>query len=200
MPIPWDATYQSLWKRFIAAFGQRYDGDPTIYSVQMTGGGFIGEMTLPTDVDKWKAAGYTDARYIAAWEDIIGAYRTAFTHTPTNLDIVEPFGGVLTTSVVKPVVSFATSAGASNAYIQNNALRAAMLGTIGPYRTAIRSAAAVTTVGYQMIGDAATSTSLTQAFTVALQDQASYVEVYASDVLDPANQDALSYLAGGGAP
>jgi hypothetical protein len=198
MPIPWDATYLSLWKRFITAFGQRYDGNPTIYSVQMTGGGFIGEMTLPTDVDKWKAAGYTDATYISTWEDIIGAYRTAFPNTHTNLDIVEPFGGVLATSVVQPVVSFATSAGASNAYIQNNALRATMLGTIGPYRQVIRSSASVTTVGYQMIGDAATSTSLTQAFTVALQDQASYVEVYASDVLDPANQDALGYLSSGG--
>ncbi len=200
MPVPWDTTYLSLWKRFITAFGQRYDGNPTIYSVQMTGGGFIGEMTLPTDVSQWLSAGYTDAKYIAAWDDIIAAYRTALPNTHTNVDIVEPFGRVLTTNVVKPVVSFATNVGQSNAYIQNNALRASMLGTIGPYRLAIRSAASVTNVGYQMIGDAPTSASLTQAFEVAIQDQASYVEVYASDVLDPANVTALRYLAGGGTP
>ncbi len=73
-----------------------------------------------------------------------------------------------------------------------------MLGTIGPHRLVIRSAASVTHVCYQMIGDASTSTSLTQAFQVAIQDQSSYVEVYASDVLDSTNQAALRYLASDG--
>jgi hypothetical protein len=50
-----------------------------------------------------------------------------------------------------------------------------------------------------MIGDAPTVSSLHDAFTVALQDSADYVEVYGSDVLDPANREELRYLATGGA-
>jgi hypothetical protein len=73
-----------------------------------------------------------------------------------------------------------------------------MLGTIGPYRRAIRHAADTTRVGYQMIGSAPTATSLQQAFQVAIQDHSSYVEVYGSDVLDPTSVTALRYLASEG--
>jgi hypothetical protein len=197
MPIPWKRAYLRRWKRFLGAFGGRYNGNPTIYSVQMAGAGFIGEMTLPTDIDKWLSKGYTDDRYIWAWDRIIASYGRQFPNTHTNLDIDEPFGSLLNTRVVKPVVSFATSFGRHN-YIQNNGLRASMLGTIGPYRRAIRSASGTTRVGYQMIGPAPTATSLQQAFQVAIQDNSSYVEVYASDVIDLANATALRYLASGG--
>jgi len=197
MPIPWRRAYLRRWKRFLRDFGARYNDNPTIYSVQMAGGGFIGEMTLPTAVNTWLSRGYTDAKYVRAWERIIAAYRRRFPNTHTNLDITEPFGSLLDTNVVKPVVSFATSFGRRN-YIQNNGLRAGMLGTIGPYRRVIRSAARTTRVGYQMIGQAPTATSLHQAFEVAIQDQSRYVEVYASDVLDPADTTALRYLASDG--
>ncbi|HYJ60566.1 MAG TPA: hypothetical protein VE032_03780 [Actinomycetota bacterium] len=198
MPVPWDGRYLALWDRFIAAFGARYDGAAGLYSVQMSGGGFIGEMTLPTDVGAWLDAGYTDARLIGAWRDIIGSYRRAFPRTPFNLDITEPFGSLLATNVVRPVVTGATSDGGKRAWIQSNALRAAALGFIGPYRQVIRDVNGITTVGYQMIGDAPTAASLHDAFTVALQDGADYVEVYGTDVLDAVNRDELRYLADGG--
>jgi hypothetical protein len=197
MPIPWKRAYLRYWKRFLGAFGARYNGNPTIYSVQMAGAGFIGEMTLPTDVDKWRSKGYTDDRYVWAWDRIIASYGRQFPSTHTNLDIDEPFGSLRDTNVVRPVVSFATSFGRHN-YIQNNGLRAGMLGTIGPYRRAIRRAADTTRVGYQMIGPAPTSTSLHDAFRVAIQDQSSYIEVYASDVLDSTNLTELRYLASDG--
>jgi hypothetical protein len=198
MPIPWDPDYLDRWQRFVAAFGARYDGNATIDSVQMAGGGFIGEMTLPTDTSKWLANGYTDDRYAECWKRILGIYRSAFSATPIVLDIVEPFGGVLKTNVVDPVVAAAIADGTKKAWIQNNALRASALEFIGPYRQVIRSVGDRTTVGYQMIADAPTVDSLHDAFTVALQDAARYVEVYASDVLDDANRPELHYLASGG--
>jgi hypothetical protein len=197
MPVPWDPDYLTLWERFVTALGRRYDGNSRIYSVQMAGGGFIGEMTLPTDVKKWLAAGYSDDRYARCWNQIIHDYRAAFPTTPINLDIVEPFGGVMKTDVVGPVVAFATDPDRKKAYIQSNALRPDMLGFIGPYRSVIRSVSGSTRVGYQMIGAMPTASALRDAFTVALQDNVSYVEVYGSDVLDPNNQSALRYLASG---
>ncbi len=47
MPIPWDAVYLAKWEKLIRALGKRYNSNPHIYSVQMAGGGHIGEMNLP---------------------------------------------------------------------------------------------------------------------------------------------------------
>ena len=75
-----------------------------------------------------------------------------------------------------------------------------MLGWVGPYREAIRWSSRRTRVGYQMIGAAPTSSSLKDAFTVAIQDHVSYVEVYGADILEAANQWNLRYLATRGNP
>jgi Beta-galactosidase len=198
MPIPWKRHYLRPWRRFIRHMGHRYDGNPTVYSIQMAGGGFLGEMCLPTDVDRWKAVGYRDARLIRAWKRIVIQYRRSFPHTHLNLDIDEPFGNLLDTNVVHPVVRFATRDGIRKAWIQQNGLRASLLGVIGPYRKVIRAESRETRVGYQMQRATGTATELKTAFTVALQDHANYLEVYASDVLDGANQAALRYLATGG--
>jgi hypothetical protein len=197
MPVPWTSGFLSRWERFVRALGRRYDGRNTIYSIQIAGGGFLGEMTLPTDVPKWKGAGYTDRRYAYAWKQIIGFYRKAFPHTHLNLDIVEPFPDKATTNVVAPVVKRAMDA-RRKAWIQNNGLRPGMLGMIGPYRKVIRRVNDHTRVGYQMIAAMPTSTALHDAFHVALQDDASYVEVYATDVMEWASQTQLRYLATGG--
>ena len=199
MPIPWDPTYLRLFERLVATLGARYDGNPTVYSMQMSGGGFIGEMTLPTNVDTWLAAGYTDAKYIGCWESIINAFRSAFPTTPVNLDITAPFPlNQYPTNVFVPVATYATQDGSKKAWVQNNALRSAMLGWYGPYRTEIRTVSSLTRVGYQMIGNTTSADDLQKAFQVAIEDHASYVEVYGPDIVDPANQAALRYLASGG--
>jgi hypothetical protein len=198
MPVPWKRRFLRLWRAFIGRFARRYDGNPTLYSVQMPGCGFQGEMALPTDVQKWLAAGYEDPRLIRCWKRVTKRYRRTFHSTHLNLDIGEPFLGLLDTHVMHPVVRFATRDGIRKAYIQQNGLRAGLLGTLGPYRRTIRRESRETRVGYQMGHEATTAAGLHKAFKVALQDHVSYVEVYSSDVLDPADQDALRYLASGG--
>jgi hypothetical protein len=64
MPLPWDEVYLTKWEGFINAFGKRYNAKPDIYSVQMTGGGHIGEMNLPKAHDKWRQIGYSDEKLI----------------------------------------------------------------------------------------------------------------------------------------
>ena len=36
-PFPWDLSYLSKWKTFVAAFGAKYDGNPTVRYIVMTG-------------------------------------------------------------------------------------------------------------------------------------------------------------------
>jgi hypothetical protein len=196
MLIPWDEAYLSKWEKFIRAFGQRYNGHPSIYSIQMTGGGYIGEMNLPKAYAQWRQMGYTDEKLIATWKRIIAAYQLAFPDTPTNLDINEPLGR--RSNVLEPVVAYVLATYPRKVYLQNNGLRADF-----PHdnriRRILREASSTTIVGYQMIGGKGwldqQAGDRMSAFRNAIEDHASYVEVYAADVRDPAQQRALQFLA-----
>jgi hypothetical protein len=196
MPIPWDEVYLTQWQEFIQAFGQRYNGNPHIYSIQMTGGGHIGEMNLPKAHKKWQQVGYSDAKLIAAWQRIIDAYQKAFPDTPTNLDINEPLGR--RSNVLNPVVSYVLVTYPGKVYLQQNGLKADFAQE-NRIRQIIREASAKTTVGYQMVGGKDHLHERTgdriAAFRNALEDRVGYVEVYAADVRDPAQQRALQFLA-----
>ena len=195
MPIPWEDVYWTKWERFIQTFGARYDGNPSIYSIQMTGGGHIGEMNLPKAYEKWQQVGYTDDRLIMTWKRIINAYQKALPHTPTNLDINEPMPKQ--SDVLESVVSYVLTTYPGKVFIQQNGLRA-NFPRDSRIRTIIRQASSKTIVGYQMIGgkgflEKQTGDRLT-AFRNALEDGASYIEVYASDVRDHAHRSMLQSL------
>jgi Beta-galactosidase len=197
MPIPWDSVYLTKWEKFIEVFGSRYNGRPELYSIQMTGGGYIGEMNLPKALGKWQQVGYTDEKLIAAWKRIVDAYQKAFPVTPTNLDINEPLGK--SSDVLAPVVSYVLATYPRKVYLQHNGLKAEFPRD-QRVRKILREAADKTTVGYQMVGgkgflEGQTGDRLT-AFRNALEDRASYIEVYASDVKDQAHSRALQSLRG----
>jgi hypothetical protein len=195
MPVPWDEVYLAKWEAFIQAFGKRYNGNPTIYSIQMTGGGYIGEMNLPKAFAKWEQVSYSDEKLIAAWKRIIDTYQRAFPETPTNLDINEPLGN--RSNVLGPVVSYVLAKYPRKVYLQQNGLRAD-LPRDDQIRRTLREAASQTSVGYQMVGgkgflEKQTGDRLT-AFRNALEDRVSYLEIYASDVRDPGQRGALQFL------
>ena len=89
MPKPWDATYIADLTAFIKAYGARYDGNSKVTRIEMTGGGYQGEMVLP-QWSGWIAAGYTDAAMTSTWETLIHAYRVAFPRHALALDYGEP--------------------------------------------------------------------------------------------------------------
>jgi hypothetical protein len=195
MPLPWDDVYLTKWEKFIQALGLRYSGNPQIYSVQMTGGGYIGEMNLPKAFGKWKQVGYSDDKLITAWKRIIDSYQKAFPKTPTNLDINEPLGKQ--SDVMKPVVAYVLASYPGKVYLQQNGLKADFP-KASPIRGILREAANTTVVGYQMVGGKGFLEQQTgdrsAAFRNAMEDRASYVEVYASDVQDRAHDRALQSL------
>lgn len=195
MPIPWDAAYLAKWEEFIHAFGKRYNNHPHIYSIQMTGGGHIGEMNLPKAHAKWAQIGYTDAKLIAAWKRIIDAYQGAFPDTPTNLDLNEPLGK--RSNVLEPVVSYVLTTYPGKVYLQYNGLKADFPRD-HRIRRLIQEASNKTVVGYQMVGgkgflERQAGDRLT-AFRHAVEDGISYLEIYASDIRDPRQRGALQFL------
>ena len=198
MPHPWDDVYLGKWEAFITALGRRYNGNAHIYSVAMSGGGYIDEMNLPKAFERWQQVGYTDEKLIQAWKRIIDAYRRAFPDTPTNLAINEPLGSLQRSNVLSPVVSYVLATYPGKVYLQQNALKADFPRD-SRIRKIIREASVKTVVGYQMLGGKGFLERQTgdrvAAFRHALEDNASYVEVYAPDVRDARLRGALEFLA-----
>ena len=202
MPVPWDPTYLSRWEQFIAAYGQRYNGNPQIWSVQMSGGGYIGEMTLPHDTTTWSQAGFSDQAITSAWDSIVDSFRRAFPDTPTNLDIDPPLPKG-ESNALPAILAYVLHTYPGKVYIQQNGLRAAYANSINNLRQDIRMAAPVTTVGYQMYGGSGSILSANTgdrmtAFQVALSDHASYLEVYDTDLLNSSLSSDIHYLISGG--
>ena len=196
MPVPWDDVFLAKWTRFVQAMGARYQRHPSLYSVQMTGGGHIGEMNLPKAPDKWRQAGYSDERLIGAWKRIIDGYQQAFAGVPTNLDINEPMGRKQS-NVMEPVVAYVLKTYPGKVYLQNNGLRADFPRD-NPIRQLLREAAGTTSVGYQMLGGKGHLDDKTgdrrRAFGHAVEDRATYLEVYAADLRDSTAHRALEVL------
>ena len=197
MPVPWDEVYLAKFEGFVEALGKRYNRNPSIYGIVMSGGGRIDEMNLPMAYEKWRQAGYSDDKLITSWKRIITAYQRALPDTPTILSINEPLGRGHS-NILKPIVSYILSTYPQKVYLQQNGLKADLPSDY-LIRQIIREASAKTIVGYQMLGgkgfyDKETGDRLT-AFRNALEDHVSYIEMYASDVRDPNQRRSLQFLA-----
>jgi len=108
MPVPWDPVYKSQWKTFVAAMGAKYDNNPQLRYVVMTGFQKAAECYLvetPADVAFFDAsavaAGYlpTDTlpAGLVAWEatakEMIGQFMTSFPNTSLLITGARPYGG-----------------------------------------------------------------------------------------------------------
>lgn len=109
MSVPWDTVFLTKWKRFIAAYGARYDGNPYLVYVPMGGLGQTGEsrVAIETSDIAWfdanaiangysATADYSAAvvAWIASTEAIMDAYMPAFPTTPPFITMANCFGSV----------------------------------------------------------------------------------------------------------
>jgi hypothetical protein len=91
VPAPWDPNYLGAWKKFVQAFGARYDGNPLIGYVSASGLGRAEECHLLDDPGD---AGQFDAnRWMAAAHEIVSCYNSAFKSTPWLLAWGQPVLG-----------------------------------------------------------------------------------------------------------
>jgi hypothetical protein len=86
-PKPWDADYQTWLDGFIAKLGEKYNDDPRVAWVHITGASRSTEMYLPILVAEggpnidWAAEGYTPAILLGAYQSIFASYAA---HLPTK--------------------------------------------------------------------------------------------------------------------
>jgi len=86
LPLPWDETYHAAWRAFLSAVAARYNHEPTVVSVAITG---------PTSVsaEMFMPGGYhpngrrPNARAVAKWNALFGTLGPDYPNT--NKAIVE---------------------------------------------------------------------------------------------------------------
>ena len=122
IPIPWDPIYLSKWEGFVRELGRRYNRDPTLAIIKITGiNSEAAELILPRfggpgrftgwgrigcpgsdDVANWQRAGYTRAKIERAWENIADVFAHSFPDkqldfmvVPRGLPSIDSLGNVI---------------------------------------------------------------------------------------------------------
>jgi hypothetical protein len=108
MLIPWDSVAKSKWKRFLVNMGLRYDNNPQMKYVVMTGFQGTGECYMAKTAEDVAffnasavAAGYNAIgdlpAGLVAWEatvkEIVAQYMVSFPTTPLVITGARPYGG-----------------------------------------------------------------------------------------------------------
>jgi Beta-galactosidase len=84
MPIFWDKTYLAKWANFVNELAERYDKNPTIHSIGITGGGFAGGTAVLPDYQAVVAAP-ADKSAASAAETLESALKTEHGMTQRQL-------------------------------------------------------------------------------------------------------------------
>jgi len=91
IPVLWNEVYLKKWTTLIQALGRRFNGEPTVVLVHITGATGNGlEMQLPfmpQDREQWRKAGYAPEKAIAAWNRIVDTFAGAFPDKPLDIDV-----------------------------------------------------------------------------------------------------------------
>jgi hypothetical protein len=193
--VPTTTCFLNDWTTFIAALGSHLARATGVTSVQASGLGDQGEMTLsPTTTGTWADVGVTSTSLLAGWKQVLTAWRTSLPASiPSALAIEEPLG-IGVSNVLGTLIPWVHSHFSSKVWIQQNALRATTSETSG-YWPILRKASTWTNTGWQMFGYGTENGDLETAFKIGLASHARYFQIYLADVVDPTKTVALEYLA-----
>ena len=103
-PVFWDSVYLPQWAHFIEEMGKKYDGNKTIHSIGITGGGIQGrtlvvpELSEPLDKVAYKATedklktehGMSQRQLVEHWKYVADIFPKAFKQTRLNFYIDPP--------------------------------------------------------------------------------------------------------------
>ncbi|PZM86054.1 MAG: hypothetical protein DKT66_01215 [Candidatus Melainabacteria bacterium] len=102
MPIFWDTNYLAKWSNFITEMGEKYDKNPNIHSIGITGGGVGGSTLVVPDVtgekgnySKLETAlikdhGMSQRQLVTHWKYVADIFPKAFPTARLNFDVDPP--------------------------------------------------------------------------------------------------------------
>jgi uncharacterized repeat protein (TIGR01451 family) len=198
MPIPWDDAFLTKWLAFVNALGARYDGNPALGYVVMSGMGQIVETYIAQTTQD--TINLTNLGGPSAWKDaakqISTAYANAFPTTPFFITAAKPFPNAHGLSALQNVVDWGVATYPGRFGIMNAGLNA-QSDTLYYPNLAVYTYRITQPVGLQMLCSAARDPvrlrgTLDQALMRGVQLGAKFVEVYPVDADDPAQQTVLA--------
>jgi hypothetical protein len=183
LPFPTDPVYQTYVDGFIAALGAHCNGDPTLAYQSACGPSRQGEDVEPT-CPEWLALctknGLTAPRLLSIWEHDFALYRKYFPAHITTFGMENPMG------ILAGQLAYLKTLGVANFLCQQNGLRSTS--AIGPKSPWGQAKALGFAIGAQTWGDVAQGNGpLATTLSIAKAGGLKLVEVYAQDVLNPAN-------------
>jgi hypothetical protein len=81
MPLFWDKTYLASWSNFVRELAERYDKNPQLHSIGITGGGFTGGTSVLPDYE----ARVTDAKEKDGFSELEAALKKDHGLTPRQI-------------------------------------------------------------------------------------------------------------------
>jgi hypothetical protein len=198
MPLPWDEAFLDPWLAFIRRLGARYDSNPTLGYVVISGLGQNIETYMaqtPRDYERLTALGGAAAWKRAA-KKIISAYAEAFPTTPFFITAAKPFHTDEGLAALQHVVDWGVTSYPGRFGIMNASLNANSTTVYYP-NLAIYTYSARQPVGFQMLCSYANDPerlqgTLGQALRAGIRLGAKFVEVYQADADLPSNQQVLA--------
>jgi hypothetical protein len=221
VPVPWDPVFLSKWTTFIQKVGAHYAGTP-IGRIQLTGfnlgteetllpantGQVVQGCTTNNDVQEWQDLGYTGALVKSAWTRITATFAGAFPGSRVVPSLV-PGGFPPIDDVGRPNPAWVNlenqlielTSGQPQLGLQNNALSDYFIDPL------VISYATSKNTGHQMLWFVTSDstcrmnhrntpcdphTELLQAVSVGLEAEADYLEIYQTDIANPALADIVS--------
>ena len=197
MPIPWDAEFQTRWFAFVRAMGQRYDGNPALGYIVISGLGQYIETGLAqtsADIAALTALGGPPA-WIASAQQIIAVYAEAFPTTPFFITAARPFVNDEGTSALQQVIDWGVATYPGRFGIMNASLNANSTTVYYP-NLAIYTYHTTQPVGFQMLcaedDHDRLGGTLNQALTQGVLLGGKFVEIYQQDADKPSNRTMLA--------
>jgi hypothetical protein len=198
MPLPWDPTFQTYWLPFVQAMGARYEGNPTLGYIVISGLSQNLETNLSSstaDDAALKALGGIDA-WVAAAKKIIGVYASAFPTTPFFITASRVFTDDFDNDALRQVIDWGVATYPGRFGLMNTTLNANSSTVYYP-NEAIYTYKDTQPVGFQMLCSSIKDPvrlggTLDEALLAGIALGAQFVEVYQSDADAPANQAVLA--------
>lgn len=212
MPIFWDATYLAKWSNFVKDMGKRYDKNPAVHSVGITGGGFLGlQSVLPnwplaeTDVAQKadraalrtrleKENGLTGRKMVEHWKYVADLFPQGFATGRLNLTLNGPLPGRQGEDLLDEISDYLVYRYGNRVFLTRQGIHDGKH-SFDDWRLLLKFHNDTTT-GLGLTNDN-TAEDLTKIAKTALEDGISYVEMPPELLLsqEPVMQQALDQLA-----
>jgi len=214
IPVPWDSVYLSKWGTMMAVFGARYNSNPTVAAVKLTGiNSKTPEEFLPSsdlekihigsrsctgydDVLDWQLDGYTRSKVETAWNEILLMTSRAFPNKPLAAMLVpggfppiDENGAIIPDlpvdhQIISDLIDGQTNPPSDQFVLQNDGLSATWIWQ------AETSVATEVATGYQTLDPI--GSELQTAVNLAINGGAKFLELYPADISNPKTQSAVA--------